>query len=236
MVIMLNLSLDQFWRDKQVTRGLRSLPFRSFVESDLVVELSTGEVRQIFQFLDKDGNGSVNITELQEFLKTSMHDLLVSSDFDDDAPIVDIQFTVGDDVVKEDSLRHLGYRTINVDLNGNSVVRPLALAKKVKLWFLKKGRDKYSTDDEFVRDRVTDITISKNKRDPMLIGQGFKCIRQTLNHGLLAEKCLSMDQKKHQRSKSYLECSGDHGAQKEPERSYTFPPFLWIQALSRYGQ
>ena len=52
MVIMSNLSLGPFWRDK---KGLiiTESGLRNFVESDLVVELSTGEIRQIFQFLDK---------------------------------------------------------------------------------------------------------------------------------------------------------------------------------------
>ena len=113
--------------------GLQNLAFGNFVESDLVVELSTGEIRQIFQFLDKDGNGSINIAELQEFLKASMHDLLVASDFDDDASIVDIQFTVGDDMVKEDSFRHLGYRTINVDLNGNSNCQTIGIGTKSEI-------------------------------------------------------------------------------------------------------
>ena len=99
----------------------------------MFVELSEGELREIFQFLDKDGNGSVSSKELRKFINTSMHDLLAKSDFDDEAPIVDIQFTVGNSskaVQQEENFIHLGYGRLNADLNGSSQI-----AKKLAYGF-----------------------------------------------------------------------------------------------------
>ena len=161
--------------------GMSRAVLGRYIEQNLFVELSEGELREIFQFLDKDGNGSVSSKELRKFINTSMHDLLAQSDFDDEAPIVDIQFTVGNSskaVQQEENFIHLGYRRLNADLNGSSKI-----AKKVSLWFLKKRADQYTTKEDFKRDRITDITISGNKRDSVLVSQGFHCIPQSLNHG-----------------------------------------------------
>ena len=160
--------------------GMSRAVLGRYIEQNLFVELSDGELREIFQFLDKDGNGSVSSKELRKFINTSMHDLLAQSDFDDEAPIVDIQFTVGNSskaVQQEENFIHLGYRRLNADLNGSSQI-----AKKVSLWFLKKRADQYTTKEDFKRDRITDITISGNKRDSVLVSQGFHCIPQHLKY------------------------------------------------------
>ena len=173
-------SLSNFGKEAN-NEGMSRQVLGRYIEQNLFVELSDGELREIFQFLDKDGNGSVSSKELRKFINTSMHDLLAKSDFDDEAPIVDIQFTVGNSskaVQQEENFIHLGYRRLNADLNGSSQI-----AKKVSLWFLKKRADQYTTKEDFKRDRITDITISGNKRDSVLVSQGFHCIPQSLNHG-----------------------------------------------------
>jgi Ca2+-binding EF-hand superfamily protein len=159
------------------------------IQSMLNIELSPGELREIFQLIDSDGDGKIAKDELKHFVESRLGDLFESKngDFDDRAPIVEIELTTDQsrNTQKEENLKHMGFRCLREDLNGSIGLGPIWKGRKVRLWFKKERSSSptYATKEDFRKARVTDICISEDQYDSVLVSQGFVKINQSLNSG-----------------------------------------------------
>jgi calcium-binding protein CML len=187
-------------------------------------KLTPGETREIFQFIDSDGDGQITQDEFTHFLSETTGDLfkVKNGDFDDSAPIVDIQITTDSTKQTEENLRtSLGFKQLPGDANGYS-----SFAKSIRLWVKKEKQEDSSSPEEFQKKRITDICLSPHKVDSVLVAQGFICLKHSLNEGLFGGKDLYLWVRRNSKDEfPILNIAVTTGKAKDPKDPVHFPPF-----------
>eukprot|EP00945_MAST-04E_sp_MAST-4E-sp1_P005827 g5827.t1 len=159
----------------------------SYLVKRLGIVLHDGEVQQLLNFLDEDGNGQVDFNEFTKFLQRQGGMFIMQSKYTDDSPVLDIKLSFGEN--DEESLEKQGYRSSHVNLNEGNY------GEKIFMWYLKKSkietkrslmasmtlspqRNKWLNTEPIV-----EIRISEKSEDAELFADRFTCVDGNTNAG-----------------------------------------------------